>query len=803
MTAPGAAVEDHVSERPAPSRVGALRLAASALPWVIVLVAVLVAWDRGDVPVADAWRFAAYWAVALVLPGTLVHRALRGGRGNLPEDLGYGAATGLVLELVVWAGAAATGQQSLLRWWPAPVLLAFLAVPGLRRHWRVGPRRPLPVAWHWAICVVLLLVLGWAMTQWRHVPLPPATSAYYQDLFYHLGLAQELTRSMPFRLPHVAGEALRYHYLSDAHVATGSMITGIPPAVVLLRLWLVPVSATAVLLLAGLARDLSRTAWAGPVAAAGGLLGLPVLLGSPVSTPGGSPLSLVSISQTYVLVPMLLLAGICLDVVRDQRLGRAWPLVPLLGLACAGSKSSALPPVIAGLGLATLVGWWVRRRVPWAAFGALACLVAAMGVGFVLFAGGGASSLRPQLFGVIRFMLPYTETLGAGDRAAPGGLLPPGLADAGRVGWLLGFALLGWWVLTNAPRWAGLSLLVTREHRADPAGWLLGGAVLAGAGATWVTYHPTASQLYFWLGVVPFGALLAAGWLVAARQPWPVPVVTALAGAVVTLAVPFLGRPERRLAAWNEKLADSVVRFAVFVALAALLGVGVAALARRIRPVGAPRIGEEPVAAEAAPSGAPAGERATGRRRWVAAALVGVTAALLGGSVATGVDSTVTLLSRPAGPVYPSRFALTADEARAALWLDAHAGADDVVATNVHCQPVATVAHCDARAFWVTGLGGRRAVVESWGYTDAALAAQGRYGLGYVRQDPPDPALLAFNDGVFTAPTPADLDRMVREYDVRWLFADSRAGAVSPELAGLARVRLVAGPVTIYELNRP
>ncbi|MBQ1014948.1 hypothetical protein KBX53_29255, partial [Micromonospora sp. M51] len=110
--------------------------------------------------------------------------------------------------------------------------------------------------------------------------------------------------------------------------------------------------------------------------------------------------------------------------------------------------------------------------------------------------------------------------------------------------------------------------------------------------------------------------------------------------------------------------------------------------------------------------------------------------------------------------------------------------------------------HCDARAFWVTGLGGHRTVVESWGYTDEVVAAHGVENLGYARQSFPDQALLALNDGVFSRPTRADLDRLRTEHGVRWLFADSRAGAVSAELAGLAQVRLVAGPVTVYELNR-
>ena len=790
-------------DTPAPaSRRNVLGPVLSTLPWVLVIAALLVVWSRGSVPASDLARFGAYWVLALVLPGTLVHRALRGSRGNLPEDLGYGAATGLLLEIIAWALAAATGQQSLLRWWPLPVLVAFAAVPGLRRHWRVGERRPLPLAWHWGMGAVLLTVLAWGYTQWRMVPLPPAYGGYYQDVLYHLGLVQELTRAMPFELPHVAGEALRYHYLSDAHIASGSMITGISPAVVLLRLWLVPVIGTAVLLAAGLARDLSGAVWAGPVAALAAFTGATVTLGSPVGASGEMPLSYASPSQTYALVPLLLLAGLVVDVARGRSLGAAWPLIPVLGLVCAGAKSSALPPLIAGLALTAVVFWWRKRQVPRPAVVALACLVAAMALGFRLFAGGGAGTLRVQALALLHFIAPYAETLGTGDGIWPSAPLPPGINDGGVLGWLLAFAVVAWWVLGQAPRWVGMSLLLDSGHRADPAVWLLAGTVLAGAGATWVFQHPSISQIYFWMGVIPVGVVLTTWSLAQARAPWPVLVVPAVAGAlaglatagtVVGFAVPRISRPgtptTSTVEGWLRVLGLSAARYVLFVAVAAALAVGVAALWRRRVPAPVPVRGFGGPGRSSAGGDDRAGRghrgdaRCQRRRR-------------RGRDRPFGAD-------RAGAATGPQPYALTADEMRAALWLDDNAADDDVVATNVHCRPVRTTPHCDARAFWVTGLGGHRTVVESWGYTDAVVAAHGVENLGYARQSFPDQALLALNDGVFSTPTRADLDRLRTEHGVRWLFADSRAGAVSAELAGLAQVRLVAGPVTVYELNRP
>ncbi|MGY3515358.1 hypothetical protein ACVMYR_03475 [Micromonospora sp. PTRAS2] len=759
------------------------RRVAAALAWATVLAALVAGWWWTGTPGGDVARYVAYWSLALVLPGTLVHRALRGSRGNLPEDLGYGAAVGLLLELAAWALATATGTQPALRWWPVPVLALFVAVPRLRRHWRIARPRPLPLRWTTAVAGVLVLVVAWAAVGWRANPLPPVDHVYYQDLLYHLGLVHELTRTMPFELPQLAGEPLRYHYLVDAHLASASMITGTAPATILLRLWLVPVAATAVVVTAGLARDLSGRWWAGPVAAATAYLGVSLSLGSAATASGTLPLSVESPSQTYLLPLLLLLTGVCADVVRGRRPGWGWALVPAAGLAVAGAKSSGLPPLIAGVALAGVVVGWRARRVPWAAVSLFAVLVAAMAVGYRLFAGGGAGVLSPQVFGVLRFLAPWRGTVGAGGGIAAGGLLPPGLAAAGAAGWLFALAVLGWWLALQAPRFVGVLLLARRGTRVDPAAWLLAGALLAGAGGAWSFFHPSVSQLYFFMAVVPFGALLTVWLLAEARPWWPVVAVAATVGAAAQWLLDPLAPSERTRRAWLWAMAVPAGRVLLLAGVAALLAVLLAALrARRDQSRGRPAAG------------------ASWRGR---AAVAGVVAALCGASVAGGLEWTARRIGDPPRALTAAErpWALTRDEARAALWLDAHADPADVVATNVHCRPVRTVAHCDARAFWVSGLGGRRTLVESWGYTDEALAGHARDGFSYPRQPAPDPELFARNERLFTAPTAPELDRVRREDGVRWLLADSAAGPVSPELARLAEVGFVAGPVTVYRLR--
>ena len=246
-------------ETPAPARAlpGYGRIVLSVLPWLLPAVAMVWVLRDTATPGDEIALYAAYFAFAVMLPGTLVFRALFGSRGNWPEDLGLGGATGLVVMLCGWALGAATGSQHLLPGWPALVVVLFLAVPRLRRHWRTGPGEPLPLAWSWAMAVILVMLAVWGAVIFRTIPLPPVTMELYPDLYYHLALVHEMTRTMPFQVPQLAGETLRYHYLSDADIATASMVTGIAPTTVFFRLWLLPVSAVAVVVFAALARSVS------------------------------------------------------------------------------------------------------------------------------------------------------------------------------------------------------------------------------------------------------------------------------------------------------------------------------------------------------------------------------------------------------------------------------------------------------------------------------------------------------------------------------------------------------------------
>jgi hypothetical protein len=744
------------------------RLVLAGLPWLLAAVVVAAQLHASGTAALDILKYAAYFALAVLLPGTLVHRALRGSRGNLPEDLGLGGATGLLLLIVGWALAAATGLQVLLPGWPLLIVVLFVAVPGLRRHWRIAEPQPLPSIWSWAVAVAIAMAVLSLGATWRGQPLPPANATWYQDLGYHLALVHELMRSMPFQVPQLAGDTLRYHFLSDADMATAAMITKIDPATVLLRLWMPPIIALTAMVAATLARQLTGKWWAGALGGLLGVAGLPLILGAPVTALGGTALSYLSPSETYQLPLVGLLLAIAADVLRGRGIGWAWAIVFPLALACAGAKSSGLPPVVAGLALAGLaIVFWHRERLR-ATLILFGLVLAAMLVGYKLFAGGGAGTLTVQPLSILYTFLPYKQTLGAHD--LNDGNVPLGIAHASAAGLVFIVALVGWWVLMQIGRLVGLTMLAAGNARRDPAAWLLAGVTVAGVGGMWLFWHPSASQGYFWVGVIPFATVLSI-WLLAERALSPRAVIGGLvAGAVWAFAAPSFAAPRKHSAtAWAWVLVKPVLLTA---AVAAVVVIVVLLLRRG------------PATRRALPT----------------ALLAAVLGAGFGGFAARIYPDLPNTLHKAPGRANP---AVTRDEMAAAEWLDKHSGTDDIIATNVHCMRSSPKGECDARAFWVSALTGRRALVESWGYTDQALAADGVNGKRYPLQPAPYPERFALNERVFAQGDPADVATLRTQYHVRWLFADSRVGPISPRLAQDAALRHASGPITIYELVDP
>jgi hypothetical protein len=136
------------------------------------------------------------------------------------------------------------------------------------------------------------------------------------------------------------------------------------------------------------------------------------------------------------------------------------------------------------------------------------------------------------------------------------------------------------------------------------------------------------------------------------------------------------------------------------------------------------------------------------------------------------------------------------------LWLDRKAGRDDVVVTNTACMAQAGRRTCDARGYLVSGIGGRRTLMEGWAYTQQSLANQGKDNVSSSYLPSPWPDRVALTAKALTAPTPELLAGLYRDHGVRWIFADKRTGKVAEHtLDRLADRRYTRGPVVVYQLK--
>ncbi len=750
----------------------------SALPWLLALGVAIVALLQTGTPPLDVVRYGAYWGLGVALPGLLVARATVGTRGNWPEDLALGSVTGLALEIACFALWSALGLQPELWLWPVLVVAIFVGVPSLRRHWRVGSPRPLPRLWSWGVASAIAVCTLATRVSAFSAPLPPAGGLYHHDVVWHLSIVHELTRSFPPQIPQVAGEVLRYHWFSDAHLGAAHLISGVPEATVVLRLWILPLLLVTALVGARLAMELSGRWWSGPVAA----WGLVVFTGTRVlPVPGEAGVIFpTSPSQVFVLPLVLGAATLIIRALRGERLGAGWAVLALVLVVAGGAKPSALPLVLAGTCLAGL-SLAFRRSRQWRSALWVAAITAVIIPVSMLAVAGGDSGTKFMLFDFIQFSPLYRPLTGAAFHPAAGPTLPQGVRDLSTRTLVILAIMLTVVLVDNVGRLAPFGSVVSRRLRKDPAAWFMTGAVIAG----WVVYltlsHPAYSQAYFLRLANPvasvFGAWALAAALPSAARGGRQVAAVLVGGTVMGVAVVALSRAATpSLAGHMGSLTAVVTSFVVPIALvcaAIIAGLLLWMLARR---------------------------RVPALRGWgwglVLAALVlgGPAQGAIGGYARDGMafvtDSPVPQGAAMAGLRDGARISPGAGAAMA--WISQHTPNDAVVATNRHCIEGRERPGCRSMAFWVSGLGGRRTVLEGWAYSGAADFAQA---------PTPFPQRLAVNDAVFTQPSVPNIDRLRQEYGARWLVADTSAGPVSADLARFADPRFTSGEVTAYQLR--
>jgi hypothetical protein len=752
-----------------------------ALPWVIVGGALLGALLWVDTPKQALLRYGVYVTVGVLVPGILVFRALRGSRGNLPEDVGFGATTGIAVNLVGWALAVGTGLGDFLRVWPLLIIAAFLAVPALRRHWRIAEPRPLPVAWSWLIAGLMLLAIAMlTLSDWATNPLPPVTHALFGDIYYHWANAAQLTHTIAPTQPQMAGMPLKYHWFSDAYRASASMMSGAGIGVVMLRLWAGPVVLAGILVMAALARTASRVWWSGPVAA---FIAVALPIAAIWPRFGSWPVTILPwYSPTLVFsIPFVAAVAVLLvEIARGERLGRGgWILFGLLVPVATASKSSSLPVLLGGIVLGGLAAWVMTRRPPWAMIAALGGALFVLAATIPFLAGGG-SGAGLQFGATFSFKGQFINVVGRNGIPGTGGLLPTQISQ---VPWGLKLilpALVICFVLSQLARVLGLFALLHREVRRDVAAWVLAGIVLAGWAGTLLINHTANGELYFAYSAIPAGAALTA-WLLTALAPARRTALVVVGGLLLGAAVgAYLyrwgpgGTAGAWQAVWRNNLAWPVL------ALLAITAAGVAAW---------------------------------WLLRWRFRALAGAgLAVLVAAGIGLGVDTTYRDVSgrteaaidgKLPNPGTRGKFYVNRSEMIAAGWLAENAPPKDYIATNVHCEMVKTDADCINRSFWVSALTEHAVVLEGWAYQPATQEMHGANGMPYFKQDTADPERRRINDAAFTAPTAAGLAELYTRYQARWLYADVRATEVSPLLGTLADERFRTNTVIIYQLRKP
>lgn len=805
-------------------------IVSRAVPFALVGVVGLV-WSWALLATGSPLQDIVHWVGAVSLgilaPGFVVVRSCRRASAPLIEDLSWAAPVGCLVALGGWF------LDRILPAAPAPfvvgpvVVAVGLALPATRRRilarpapgWGLGPAL--------VLSMVMLVATAWMLATglraYRPDPGPHGT-LYSPDTMYQLTLVGELRHALVPSYPPVAGATLSYHwflYAIDAHLLTQ---TGIDPFDSTLRLVPATLVLAILMLIAVVARRLCRQVWAGPVAAfLFGAVG--ITEGSGWTDQDGSTGVMPSIwraspPQTLGWLAAIAAAGALFAFLRRSEDDRAVPVALLapLFILTAGSKSSELPVLVAGIALATVVA--VLRR-DW--FTARRCGVALV-LGLAVFEAASLTIYSSSSYGIR--LQPFGETL-----YRVGSMFPPIRVDkAGPYADRFHFSLIALgtvtllFILPLLPRLVGLFFQV-RYRPADPTGWVCLGTALAGLSLPFLLAHPSGSETYFLYSAYPIGVIGAASGLVVvsertasalsnarthhavARWLCALALLGALCAAVVAsfqphfdplertaiadLHNPLSPKPsQRRLGVqWLTPTAELYCLLGV-VALGAYLvvrrrtrrGAGV------ISPLRRPLLG------------------LSLSTLLIGTGLFTATLQFYGTDVPPGGSPP---RHRPTATSSSGQYLPTTRDALVAgRWVQRHARPDDVVATNMYCMNSrafrsATHTSCDTRNFVAAALTERRTLVGGWGYSDRIVASAWVLPQLYRRAPFWDPTLLAEQYHAFAAPTAALLRRLYVENSVRWIYVDLRDKPVAVTSLDQLAILRFRGPTTAVWQLRP
>lgn len=757
-----------------------MRTLLRGLPWVVLSIITVALLSASDVPAVDIARYTAYLTFAVVLPGLLLHRAVFGVGRTWFHELTWGAITGWSVELVVWTLLTRVGAGRLTLLWVPAVLVAFaiaLVRPTARRLVAARPRESIGASWAWSSVVLIVLLLLQAYTTFfTQTLLPTDASTTYQDLWWHLGLVHEAMRGGPIELPQAAGVPFHYHLLANADMALASQATGIDPAVLLLRLWIVPMAFLLVAVVTIAGASIARSTSAGPLAA-WLTLGLSMRdawwQGINGIAVGARSIPVRSPSQA-IATPFFVAAVLVISRLFTRRpTWPQWVWSATVVIAAAGTKSTVLPILAVGTLCAT-VPILLRRSNRWRlALGILGILGLAT---LIMPFSSGSSGGRVTLFGTLRVLNTYQSLIGdTTARASDQGLLLDSVVSPRGIV-IGGLSLLGLFG-TQIAMWVGFMLWRRPSTRREPVLWFLSACWIAGWAATFAVDHIGLSQNYFARTVVPIGAILTA-WLTSA----------------------LLHEDERPRA---EIITTGI-----------LLGIGLHlgwkhlwSLIERLMDIGAlDRVVLPAVSLIAVAAIVLIGSRYNRALRYVATGSV-ASIAVLSLTIVPTFDAVVIGIrnafdARPEPVDANASLYVSAAEQEAAMWLREASSSGDVVLSNVHClRPTEDLNNCRSRSWWVSALTGRRIVIESWAYTNESLHMHLLNGRSSDFQYEPWMDRIELSQSLIEHADPAAAEVLVADYDAEWIFVAHRFGSAPPELGFLAELMYDNGEASIYRLK--
>ena len=267
---------------------------------------------------------------------------------------------------------------------------------------------------------------------------------YHQDMVFFEGLASGTSLFNPTDSIYMAGEGIRYHWLTYAWVGQLSSAIGAEPFFVLTRVLPLVALVGTVLIAVAWARRLSPARWVPSLAA------VLIVTGGYVGAIYGAILNFDSPSQALTSMWLLALLVGLLVALHGGFLVAWFAFALAMSVVVAGGKFSTIVVAAGGFGLLTVVGLGRRAEWRWRAVWLSGAGVLGIVITYVLMVSGSAQAGGLGLWSLM-------------DRASSVQGLNPGPPP---VGVWVGIGLL---VIAIAGRWAGLGWLLARpEWRGRP-----------------------------------------------------------------------------------------------------------------------------------------------------------------------------------------------------------------------------------------------------------------------------------------------------------------------------------------------